>query len=82
MTDEHTGQKSSLRNGTGTTSPRRGPSIPMLLAALAAFAIAIWAIAEPFSLEFLGSVDLRWALVAGAAVAGVLLVVGPRRKHR
>ncbi|MDN5757758.1 MAG: hypothetical protein L0H59_04390 [Tomitella sp.] len=54
----------------------------MLLAALAAFAIAVWAIAGPFSLQFLGSVDLRWALVAGAAVAGVLLVVGPRRKHR
>ncbi len=61
---------------------RRGPSVPMLLAALAALLVAGWALIGPFSLAFLGAVDLRWAFVVAAGVVGLLLIAGPRRKHR
>ncbi|WP_233266919.1 hypothetical protein [Tomitella fengzijianii] len=61
---------------------RRGPSGPMLVAAIAAFAVAVWALFGPFSLAFLGEVDLRWAFVIAAGVVGLLLIAGPRLRPR
>ncbi|WP_235686467.1 hypothetical protein [Tomitella gaofuii] len=61
---------------------RRGPSGPMLCAALAAFAVAVWALFGPFSVAFLGAVDLRWAFVIAAGVVGLLLIAGPRLRPR
>ncbi|QDQ99018.1 hypothetical protein FO059_04250 [Tomitella fengzijianii] len=54
----------------------------MLVAAIAAFAVAVWALFGPFSLAFLGEVDLRWAFVIAAGVVGLLLIAGPRLRPR
>ncbi|GAA4807797.1 hypothetical protein [Tomitella cavernea] len=77
--DVHPDAASDVAAGHGD---RRGPSGPMLCAALAAFAVAVWALFGPFSLAFLGAVDLRWAFVIAAGVVGLLLTAGPRLRPR
>ncbi|OLL16787.1 MULTISPECIES: hypothetical protein [unclassified Rhodococcus (in: high G+C Gram-positive bacteria)] len=65
---------------TGTR--RRGPSILMLLSAIAALAVSGWALIGPFSLEPLANVEFRWLLVALAVVVGAALVFAPGKKKR
>lgn len=62
--------------GAGGRRPR---SVPLALAGLAALAVAFWGLAGP---DAFGSVDLRWVLVAIAAVIGVALVAVPGRRKR
>lgn len=61
---------------------RRGPSILMLLSAIAALAVSGWALIGPFSLEPLANVEFRWLLVALAVVVGAALVFAPGKKKR
>jgi len=93
MADDSTTHDGTMHDSTATgpgdngdagagARGRRGPSVPMLVAALAAFLVAGWALVGPFSLAFLGAVDLRWAFVVAAGVVGLLLIAGPRRARR
>lgn len=61
---------------------RRGPSILMLLSAIAALAVSAWALIGPFSLDSLANVEFRWLLVALAVVVGAALVFAPGKKKR
>lgn len=58
---------------------RRGPSILLLLSAIAALLISGWALIGPFIFDF-ASLDLGWVLVATAVVVGLVLVVLPGRR--
>ncbi len=66
--------------GTGQPAPRRVPDPLTLLAGLAALTVAVTVLVG--STSGLPSVDLRWVFAAGAATAGVLLLVGSLRSQR
>ncbi|MFD6895452.1 hypothetical protein ACFWB0_13025 [Rhodococcus sp. NPDC060086] len=66
--------------GTDTTRARRGPSILLLLSAIAALAVSAWALVGPFRLDFLATLDMGWILVAAAIVIGAILVLAPGRR--
>ncbi len=60
--------------------PRRVLDPLALLAGLAALAVAVTVLVSGIS--WLPSVDLRWVFAAGAATAGVALLVGSLRSQR
>ncbi len=66
--------------GTGHPAPRRVPDPLTLIAGLAALAVAVTVLVGGTS--WLPSVDLRWVFAAGAATAGLLLLVGSLRPQR
>ena len=69
-------------DGAAGTS-QRGPSILLLLSAIAALVVSGWALIGPFSLDFLGTFDTGWVLVGAAIVIGAILVLIPgRRKNQ
>ncbi|MEE2034381.1 hypothetical protein Q8814_20050 [Rhodococcus sp. CC-R104] len=67
---------------TEPTRSRRGPSLLLLLSALAALVVSGWALIGPFSLEFVTNVDVGWVLVAAAVLVGAVLVLLPGRRGR
>ena len=77
MADHETGTHTEDR----TEHTRKGPSLLLLLAALAALVVSGWAMIGPFPLTFLESVDLGWVLVAAALVVGAVLVFLPNRRN-
>lgn len=66
------------RSGCG----RRGPSVLLLLAGIAALLVSGWALIGPFSLDFLSGVDAGWVLVGVAVVVGAVLVFLPSRRGK
>jgi hypothetical protein len=69
-----------IDDGDATDKSRRGPSILLLLSAIAALVVSGWALVGPFSLDFLATLDLGWILVAAAIVIGAILVLVPGRR--
>ncbi|MDV2474771.1 hypothetical protein ACWDTG_25800 [Rhodococcus zopfii] len=61
-------------------SRRRGPSILLLLAAIAALAVSGWALIGPFSLDPLANVEFRWVFVAVAVAVGAALLFAPGKR--
>ena len=65
---------------SGTRPRRRGPSVLLLLAAIAALAVSGWALIGPFSLEPLAGVGFRWVFVAVAVAVGAALLFAPGKR--
>lgn len=63
-------------------SPRRGPSILLLLSALAALAVSGWAMIGPFSLDFVPTLDLGWITIGLGVVIGAILILLPTRRRK
>lgn len=81
MADFDTDHTGSGSEDTGTTrSHRRGPSILLLLAAIAALAVSGWALIGPFSLDPLANVEFRWVFVAVAVAVGAALLFAPGKR--
>lgn len=59
----------------------RGPSVPLLILGLVALAISGWVLLGPGTFQWMTTVDGRWALVAAAGVAGLVLVLAPGRRR-
>ncbi len=66
-------------SATGAASKR--PSMGLLLAGLAALLVSGWALAGPFSLDWLTNVEFRWLFVVVAVVVGAILVFSPGRRR-
>ena len=64
-------------DGSGRPSRRRGPDPLALLVGLATLAMAVFAFTG--ALPDLSFVDPRWLLAGGAAVVGLVLLVGSLR---
>ncbi|AHD20653.1 membrane protein [Rhodococcus pyridinivorans SB3094] len=77
MADHETGTHTEDR----TERTCKGPSLLLLLAALAALVVSGWAMIGPFSVEFLAAVDLGWVLVGAALLIGAVLVFLPNRRR-
>ncbi|MFX1757929.1 Uncharacterised protein [Rhodococcus gordoniae] len=77
MADHETGTHTEGR----AERMRTGPSLLLLLAALAALVVSGWAMIGPFSVEFLAAVDLGWVLVGAALLIGAVLVFLPNRRR-
>ncbi|MFC9892327.1 hypothetical protein ACFVMC_01415 [Nocardia sp. NPDC127579] len=61
---------------------KRGPSVPMLVIGFLALSISAWALAAPGGFrDPSGGFSIGWTLVIGAIVAGVLLVISPRKRR-
>ncbi len=59
---------------------RRGPSLSLLTAGILALLVTVWAFIGPNSWPIHSGVPVGWIVVGAAIVAGVALVVSPRRK--
>lgn len=79
---EHSSTDKHGNTETGSKNSRRGPSVLLLLAGLAALLVSGWALIGPFSLAPLGNVEFRWILVAVALVVGAALVFSPGKRSR
>lgn len=64
----------------GTVRRRRGPDVVMLLVGLLALGMSVSAFVG--QVPNLGHFDPRWLLAGGAAVVGLLLLVGSLRGRR
>lgn len=63
------------------TTKTRGPSVALLITGLIALAISGWVLLGPGTFQWMTTVDGRWALVAAAGVAGLVLVLAPGRRR-
>ncbi|MCK0093323.1 hypothetical protein HCA61_00400 [Rhodococcus sp. HNM0563] len=80
MADFDTTFDTGTDDAGATGKSRRGPSILLLLSAIAALVVSGWALIGPFSLDFLGTFDTGWILVGAAIVIGAILVLIPGRR--
>ncbi|HET8994466.1 hypothetical protein [Rhodococcus sp. SJ-2] len=80
MADFDTTFDAGTDDAGATDKARRGPSILLLLSAIAALVVSGWALIGPFSLDFLGAFDTGWILVGAAIVIGAILVLIPGRR--
>ncbi|MBO0855701.1 MAG: hypothetical protein J2P18_18275 [Nocardia sp.] len=60
-------------------TPRRRPSIPLLLGGILALLVSAWALIGPTAWPAHSIVPAGWIVVAVAVVVGIALVVTPRR---
>jgi uncharacterized membrane protein HdeD (DUF308 family) len=62
--------------------PSRGPSFSLLFAGLLALVVSVWAFLGPSAWPAHSIVPVGWIVVAVAIVAGVVMVISPRRRRR
>ncbi|WP_420752887.1 hypothetical protein [Rhodococcus sp. O3] len=79
---DYTGSGSGSDDTEATCSRRRGPSILLLVAAIAALAVSGWALIGPFSLDPIANVEFRWVFVAVAVAVGAALLFAPGKRSR
>ncbi len=65
----------------GDSGTRRGPSFSLLLAGLLALLVSVWAIIGPSAWPAHSIVPVGWIVVAAAVVAGIVMVISPRRRE-
>lgn len=82
MADFDTDHVGTGPDDTDDRPRRRGPSVLLLLAAIAALAVSGWALIGPFSLEPLANVEFRWVIVAVAVAVGAALLFAPGKRNR
>ncbi|MQY19004.1 hypothetical protein [Nocardia macrotermitis] len=73
-----------MADHTGTDDPKpvRGPSFSLLFAGMLALAVSVWAFLGPSAWPVHSGVPVGWIVVAVAIVAGIVMVISPRRRRR
>ncbi|MGW0179057.1 hypothetical protein [Nocardia sp. NPDC003345] len=83
MADRQTDRDPGTQTGPGCgTHGSRGRFAPgLLIAGLLALLAGVWALAGPGNWGFASMIPIGWILVAGAIVAGLALVISPRKRR-
>ncbi|WP_067683921.1 hypothetical protein [Nocardia miyunensis] len=73
-----------MAENTRTDDPKtgRGPSFSLLFAGLLALAVSVWAFLGPSAWPAHSAFPIGWIVVAVAIVAGIVMVISPRRRGR
>ena len=73
-----------MAENTRTEDPetRRGPSFSLLFAGFLALLVSVWAFLGPSAWPTHSIVPVGWIVVAVAIVAGIVMVISPRRRRR
>ncbi|MEU4316098.1 hypothetical protein [Nocardia sp. NPDC024068] len=85
MADQQTsgepGAQAGAMPGGGGNGSRGRFSPGLLITGLLALLAGVWALTGPGNWGFASMIPMGWILVAGAIVAGLALVISPRKRR-